>query len=141
MLAVLLISVVLCGVGALVRLPATHFERNELRLPLSKGQNRPEPAIDRSNLKSINSSRSATEATRILDESVRADGRLFGSVSIPTGASVRGLSDVELAIQTRLTNKRVKITDLVDLSGNRDADRASVSVLAVFISSTIAASK
>lgn len=87
----------------------------------------------------IDQSGSLTEAKRILEKSLGEDGRLFGSVSIPSGASTRILSDADLAIQTRLANNRYKITDLIDLSGNRDADRASLSVLSVFVSSSVAA--
>ena len=66
-------------------------------------------------------------------------GRRFGSVAIPAGASSRAISDGELAIQTRLVNRKYKITELIELSGDRDADRASAAVLSVFLGSTLSA--
>jgi hypothetical protein len=64
---------------------------------------------------------------------------LYNSVQIPPGASTKPISDGDLAIQTRLVNKKYTITDLIELSGNRDADRASWAVLVTFVSSTVAA--
>jgi hypothetical protein len=64
---------------------------------------------------------------------------LYNSVQIPPGASTRPITDGDLAIQTRLVNKKYTIMDLIELSGNRDADRASWAVLATFVASTIAA--
>jgi hypothetical protein len=65
---------------------------------------------------------------------------LFKSVAIPPGASARGISDGDLAIQTRMSrSNKYGILDLVDLNGNRDADLASLGVVTVFASSTVAA--
>jgi hypothetical protein len=65
--------------------------------------------------------------------------RLFNSVTIPFGASSKPISDGDLAIQTRLVNRRYTIMDLIELSGDRDADRASLAVICVTIGSTISA--
>ena len=54
-------------------------------------------------------------------------------------ASDRGISDGDLAIQTKVRNKKYGIFDLIDLNGNRDADRASASVLGVFLASSFTA--
>jgi hypothetical protein len=64
---------------------------------------------------------------------------LYGSISIPPGASVREISDADLAIQTRLTNKKYKIKDLIELNGNRDSDRASLAVLCLTIACSTSA--
>jgi hypothetical protein len=63
---------------------------------------------------------------------------LFESIQIPSGVSKKGLSDGELALQTRCRNK-YKITELIDVIGDRDADRASVAILAVLVSSVSSA--
>lgn len=65
--------------------------------------------------------------------------RLFGSVAIPTGASDRSISDGDLAIQTKIRNKKYGVFDLIDTNGDRDADRASAAVLGVFLASTLSA--
>jgi hypothetical protein len=64
---------------------------------------------------------------------------LYQSVQIPPGASTRPISDGDLAIQTRLVNKKYAILDLIELSGQRDSDRASLAVLTTFLSTTVAA--
>jgi len=61
------------------------------------------------------------------------------SATIPPGASEKGLSDGDLAIQTRLTNKKYSIMELIELSGDRDADRASLAVFCVMVGSTLTA--
>lgn len=83
---------------------------------------------------------SGTQARRLLlDALEQPDTRLFDSVRIPAGASSRGVSDGDLAIQTRFVNKKYSIMEVMELSGNRDADRASVALLSVFGASTVAA--
>lgn len=64
---------------------------------------------------------------------------LFGSISIPPGASQKGISDGDLAIQTRLVNRKYQIMDLIELTGDRDMDRISWSILSVFLSSSFSA--
>eukprot|EP00977_Amphora_coffeiformis_P003799 scaffold761_cov153-Amphora_coffeaeformis.AAC.2 len=83
--------------------------------------------------------RSAREATRILDQALSKEEDsdcLYKSVSIPVGASTKGISDGDLAIQTRLANKKYRIMDLIELSGDRDADRASLAALCLLVAST-----
>lgn len=84
---------------------------------------------------------SGTQARRILERELDpgSSSRRFGSIAIPPGASVQGISDGDLAIQTRLVNKKYKIMELIELSGNRDMDRASWGVLSVFVASSLAA--
>ena len=64
---------------------------------------------------------------------------LFGSISPPVYASTKTISDGDLAIQTRTTNKKYTIMELIELSGDRDADRASLSLLCLTIASTVSA--
>ena len=64
---------------------------------------------------------------------------LYQSITIPPDVSHKGLSDGDLAIMTRIRNNRYSILELIDLNGNKDADRASLAVLAVFIGSTLSA--
>jgi hypothetical protein len=105
-------------------------------------------------LKALDRCTSATQAQRVLQDyffataaprrnndkvSSSSSPPLYQSVQIPPGASTRPISDGDLAIQTRLVNKKYAILDLIDLSGNRDADRASLAVLTTFLSSTVAA--
>ena len=69
----------------------------------------------------------------------RPQSSLYKSISIPPGASSRGISDGDLAIQTRLVNKKYNIMELIELSGNRDADRVSLAVLCIMVASTASA--
>jgi hypothetical protein len=89
--------------------------------------------------------KTARQANNVLREELgkvnknRTSKSLYGSISIPLGASVKGISDADLAIQTRLTNKKYKIQDLIELNGNRDADRASLAVLCLTVACTTSA--
>lgn len=90
-------------------------------------------------LDDLGSCASGVAAKRILEHSLPDEGALFGSVAIPPGASDRGISDGDLAIQTKIRNKKYGIFDLIDLNGDRDADRASAGVLGVFLASSFSA--
>ena len=82
---------------------------------------------------------SGTAARRLLQRALPNEGALFGSVSIPPGASDRSISDGDLAIQTKIRNKKYGVFELIDLNGDRDADRASAGVLSVFLASSFSA--
>ena len=91
---------------------------------------------------------SGTQARRVMEEQIvkplaggdeNGRGALYGSVVIPPDASDRGISDGDLAIQTKIRNKKYGIFDLIDMNGDKDADRASASVLSVFLASTFSA--
>lgn len=88
--------------------------------------------------KKLKSCQSAREASRILESALGSteNGCLYNSVSIPPGAAAKGLSDGDLAIQTRLANKKYRIVDLIELSGDRDADRASLAIFCLMLAST-----
>lgn len=89
-------------------------------------------------LKRLDQCESGTSARRILEQAIGKNS-LYGSISIPPGASDRGISDGDLAIQTKIRNKKYGIFDLIDLNGDRDADRASAGVLGVFLASSFSA--
>lgn len=91
-------------------------------------------------LKNLDSCSSRRQALKIIEEALACDdssSSLFKSVKIPPGASAKGLSDSDLAIQTRTAGKRYKIMDLIETSGNKDADRASLGLLCTMVASTI----
>jgi hypothetical protein len=110
--------------------------------------------MDEKLLQELDTCRTGTAARRLLerailsriDESDTIDGQpmirrrcLFGSAVIPPGASDRSISDGDLAIQTRIRNKKYGVFDVIDTNGDRDADRASAAVLGVFLASTASA--
>lgn len=95
-------------------------------------------SIDTAVLRKIDNCGSGSEAKTLLNEIIGDDG-FYGSISIPGGASERGISDGDLAIQTKVRNKKYGIFDLIDLNGDRDADRASAGVLGVFLASSLSA--
>jgi hypothetical protein len=76
---------------------------------------------------------SGTQARNVLQE---ASLRYYQSVVIPAGAAQRDLSDGDLAIQTRTTQSRYGILDLIDVSGNREADRFSIGIGLTFVFSS-----
>jgi hypothetical protein len=96
-------------------------------------------SIDKAVLKQLDKCESANQASNLLDKALGDSGGLYGSISIPPGASDRGISDGDLAIQTKVRNMKYGIFDLIDLNGDRDADRASAGVLGVFLASSLTA--
>lgn len=97
-----------------------------------------EKELDVTLLRQIDQCGSGTAARRVMDRAM-GEGSLYGSTSIPPGASERTISDGDLAIQTKIRNKKYGIFDLIDLNGDRDADRASAGVLGVFLASSFSA--
>jgi hypothetical protein len=96
------------------------------------------PDLDLSLLNELEKCQSSIAARRILELAV-GDKTLYGSISIPPGASDRAISEGDLAIQTKIRNKKYGIFDLIDLNGEADADRASAGVLGVFLASSFSA--
>ncbi len=91
-------------------------------------------------LRELEACESGTSAKNIMEQALRnGNNPLYGSVTIPPGASDRVISDGDLAIQTKIRNKKYGIFDLIDLNGDRDADRASAGVLGVFLASSFSA--
>lgn len=98
--------------------------------------------IDEQALKDLETCQSGTRARRLLEQALVTDENnkpLYGSISIPPGASDRGISDGDLAIQTKIRNSRYSILELIELNGDKDADRASLAVLSLFVASTTSA--
>jgi hypothetical protein len=100
--------------------------------------------------KALSSCTTGTAARRVLEQALlpnnrdtsRANPVLYQSLVIPPDASSRGLSDGDLAIQTRTRVGAISkygILDVIDLQGNRDANRVSLAVLTVFVGSTLSA--
>jgi hypothetical protein len=96
-------------------------------------------------LEGLNTCQSKTQAERLLEKNLfggednKTPLGFYKSISIPPSASVKGISDGDLAIQTRLSNKKYQIMDLIEVSGDRDADRASLGLLCVMVGSTLTA--
>lgn len=91
-----------------------------------------------SSLQRLDQVTSATQARQILQEATQSTPNpLFCSVQIPIGASKKGISDGDLAIQTRLVNKQYTIEELCfdAVSGQRDANRASWGVVCIMVAS------
>jgi hypothetical protein len=96
-------------------------------------------------LEGLNECESRTQAEIILGKYLfdKEDSKtplgLYKSISIPPAASVKEISDGDLAIQTRLSNKKYTVMDLIETNGDRDADRASLGLLSVMVGSTLTA--
>ena len=90
-------------------------------------------------LQDLDNCKTGSSARKIITTALPEETSLYGSLSIPPGASDRGISDGDLAIQTRIRNKKYGVFDVIDLNGDRDADRASAGVLGVFVASSLSA--
>lgn len=97
-------------------------------------------------LRGLSTASSGTKARQILRDALLVDNdndetgsALYGSIRIPAGASKRGISDGDLAIQTRMINKKYNIIELIELNGDRDADRASLALLCVMMGCSLSA--
>jgi hypothetical protein len=90
--------------------------------------------------------KSGTAARQVLSETLLPSSSsdesnlpLYNSITITKGASVLSISDAELAIQTNIRNNKYSVMELIELNGDKDADRASLAVIAIFIGSTLSA--
>jgi hypothetical protein len=106
-------------------------------------------------LEGLDSCTSQIQAERILDQALlqqldeRSKGRnddgtrfprpLYKSVTLPPSAAIKGISDSDLAIQTRTLNSRYSVEDLIDISGNADSARATVALATVLLLSATTA--
>lgn len=102
--------------------------------------------VDWSSLQELSQCQSGSQARRILEsilmsnlDDITSKKPLYKSISIPRGASDRPISDGDLAIQTKVRNKKYSITELIELSGDSDVDRASLAVLGVTVGSVATA--
>mmetsp|Transcript_5496 Transcript_5496/g.15988 ORF Transcript_5496/g.15988 Transcript_5496/m.15988 type:complete len:554 (-) Transcript_5496:123-1784(-) len=106
-----------------------------------------EGTIDVETLSLLSGCESGTAARKVLERSLPlpTDGdsssshRLYGSAAVPPGASSRPLSDADLAIQTGVRNARYSVLELIELSGDRDADRASLALVCLTAASSLSA--
>ena len=89
-------------------------------------------------LEGLDSCKSSRAAISILEDacSKRQNSR-FNSIFIPQGASEVNIRDGDLAVQTGIRGR--PISDLIETNGNKEADRASLFLLCVFIASSISA--
>lgn len=129
--------------------PASSFHVSELRtarlvgLRVQAARTKSETVarIDVATLDGLNDCTSTNEARQVLEQSLPKNGEeggrgsLYNSLFIPAGASERTISDAELAIQTKIRNKRYSIMELIELNGDSDADRASLSLVCVMVAS------
>lgn len=106
--------------------------------------------INESLLSKLAECKTGNEATEILVKSLLGEEfddngspicteRLYRSIVIPRGASEKYLSDADLAIQTNIRNGKYSVMQLIELNGDKDADRASLALLCLMISSSLSA--
>ena len=100
-------------------------------------------SIDEDLLLQLDNCKTGTSARRLLEQALcvdQADGNpLFGSIQITPGISDKTISDGDLAIQTKVRNKKYGVFDLIDTNGDRDADRIAAAVFGVFVGSSLSA--
>lgn len=92
-------------------------------------------------LDQLSKCKSGTSARRLLERSLlsKDQGALYQSIRVPKGASSLSISDADLAIQTNIRNGRYSIMELIELNGDKDADRASLALFCLFWSSSLSA--
>jgi len=135
-------------IEAFSEVPTTSCLRNLPYIKRSLYFSRENILIDENRLQGLPNCESQAQAIKLLHEAFKVDREnttnhssvhdekrkfLFNSISIPPGASDRRISDSELAIQTKVRNGKDSIIDLIELNGDRDTDRASLSLLLLTI--------
>lgn len=101
--------------------------------------------IDENLLRQLDGCTTGTSAFRLLEKALleqddeNAKKPLFGSIQITPGISDKTISDGDLAIQTKVRNKKYGIFELIDTNGDRDADRIAAAVFGVFVGSSLSA--
>lgn len=108
-------------------------------LSSSKFQESKPESIDVDLLYNLNKCKSGSAAQSLLGAALNSDSSLYNSVKILPGASEKGISDADLAIQTKVRNNRYSILELIELNGDRDADRASLALLGLALASSSSA--
>lgn len=78
---------------------------------------------------------SGSAARKVLDTVLGGESTLYNSVRTLPGASEKGISDADLAIQTKIRNNRYSIMELIELNGDKDADRSSLALLGIMVAS------
>jgi len=118
-----------------------------LQSPPSPSKEKTSRRIDEDKLRGLSECQSGTAARKVLEEALFDTNTednpsslpLYKSVVITDGASSRPVSEIDLAIQTGIRNSKYSIMDLIDLNGDRDADRASLALLCLTLAGTISA--
>jgi hypothetical protein len=105
-----------------------------------------ERSIDVEGLRRLDSCQTGSAARRILEgaipnaeESSVSNGRYYKSIQIPAGASELAVADADLALQTGIRNSKYSIMELIELNGDRDADRASLAIFCLTVASSASA--
>jgi hypothetical protein len=101
--------------------------------------------IDQETLQKLPKCKSGTQAKRLLEKAILSNAEteskvkapLYQSVKVPKGASALSISDADLAIQTNIRNSKYSIMDLIELNGDKDADRASLALFCLFTSTSL----
>lgn len=92
-------------------------------------------AINVEQLQKLNQCKSGTEACNILNSALNFEESLYNSLNILPGVSEKGISDADLAIQTKIRNNRYSILELIDLNGDKDADRSALALICIMAAS------
>lgn len=96
-------------------------------------------------LSDLDKAKTGTAARKIMNQGFpsspeSSEPPLYSSIKIPKGASVRRISDADLAIQTQIRTTDGKgILSKIELNGDSDIDRASLFVLCLTIASVFSA--
>ena len=108
-------------------------------LGLAKLEHREVDGINVDLLYDLNNCQSGSAARNVLESALESESALYNSVRILPGASEKGISDSDLAIQTKIRNNRYSILELIELNGDKDADRASLALMSLAVASTSSA--
>ena len=108
-------------------------------LRLSNLEHRNADGINVGLLCDLDDCQSGSAARNVLEAALNSELSLYNSVRILPGASEKGISDSDLAIQTKIRNNRYGILELIELNGDKDADRASLALLSLAVASTSSA--
>jgi len=124
-----------------LRATSTQDQQDAETAPSSGDADSGSGSLNEGSLRLLRNCGSSTQARNLLEEVLLSgrDSALYKSVTIPPGASEKGISDGDLAIQTRTVNKKYNIMDLIELSGDRDIDRASAALFGVLTGSILSA--
>ena len=110
-----------------------------LSVQTPKGPLQVSSSIDKTKLSRLQTCNTGTSARRVLAEVFQdVPSALYNSVVIPRGASEKYISDAELAIQTK-TNAKYSVMDVIELNGDKDADRATLALFCLFTASSLSA--
>lgn len=96
-------------------------------------------------LSDLDKAKTGTAARKIMNQAFPSSTEsskppLYSSIIIPKGASIRRISDADLAIQTQIRTTDGKgILSKIELNGDSDIDRASLFVLCLTIASVFSA--